>query len=94
MAYHPLLLNGPTADVVLTVVLTICAITAFVACLERYFLIPMSWVETIAWGAAPIALIWADRMINWAGLGLFVLVLAVQIAKRIKRGHPQQASAI
>ena len=52
----------------------------------------MNWPETIAWGAAPIALIWADRMINWVGLGIFLVVVAVQIAKRIKRGHPQKAA--
>jgi TRAP transporter 4TM/12TM fusion protein len=92
MAYHPLLLNGPTTEVVLTVFLTICAIIAFVACMERYFLTHMSWPETIGWGLAPIALIWAGRMINWAGLALFVMLVAIQIAKRVKRGHPQQAA--
>jgi TRAP-type uncharacterized transport system fused permease subunit len=92
MAYHPLLLNGPTADVVLTVFLTLCAIIAFVACMERYFLTHMNWPETIGWGAAAIALIWADRVVNWAGLGIFVLLVVVQIMKRIKRGHPQQAA--
>jgi TRAP transporter 4TM/12TM fusion protein len=93
MAYHPLLLNGPTADVVLTVLLTLCAIIAFVACMERYFLTRMNWPETIGWGVAPIALIWADRMLNWAGLGLFAVLVAMQIAKRVKRGHPQQSAA-
>ena len=94
MAYHPLLLNGPKNEVILTVVLTVCAIIAFVACMERYFLTHMNWPETIAWGAAPIALIWADRMINWTGLGLFILIVAIQIVKRIKRGHPQKAAAV
>jgi TRAP transporter 4TM/12TM fusion protein len=93
MAYHPLLLNGPTADVVITVLLTLCAIIAFVACMERYFLTRMNWPETIGWGVAPIALIWADRMLNWAGLGLFAVLVAMQIAKRLKRGHPQQSAA-
>jgi TRAP-type uncharacterized transport system fused permease subunit len=93
MAYHPLLLNGPTADVVITVLLTLCAIIAFVACMERYFLTRMNWPETIGWGVAPIALIWADRMLNWAGLGLFAMLVAIQIAKRVKRGHPQQSAA-
>jgi TRAP transporter 4TM/12TM fusion protein len=93
MAYHPLLLNGPTADVVITVLLTLCAIIAFVACMERYFLTRMNWPETIGWGVAPIALIWADRMLNWAGLGLFAVLVAIQIAKRVKRGHPQQSAA-
>ena len=94
MAYHPLLLNGPKNEVILTVVMTVFAIIAFVACMERYFLTHMNWPETIAWGVAPIALIWADRMINWTGLGLFCLVVAIQIVKRIKRGHPQKAAAV
>ena len=62
MAYHPLLLNGPTGDVILTIALTVCAIIAFVACMERYFLTHMSWPEAIAWGISAIALIWAGRI--------------------------------
>jgi len=60
MAYHPLLLNGPTGEVVQTVIFCTIAITAFVICLERYFLVPLvplTWVETILQRGSAIALI-------------------------------------
>ena len=54
MAYHPLLLNGSTGDVILTIFLSTCAIIAFVACLERYFLTHLPWPETILQGIAAV----------------------------------------
>jgi TRAP transporter 4TM/12TM fusion protein len=82
MAYHPLLLNGTFAEVFLTVVLSTFAIIAFVVCLERYFLTALSWPETILQGAAAIMMIWAGRTINYIGLGLFFLLVILQIIRR------------
>jgi TRAP transporter 4TM/12TM fusion protein len=84
MAYHPLLLNGTFAEVFLTIVLSTFAIIAFVVCLERYFLTALSWPETILQGVAAIMLIWSGRTINYIGIGLFLLLVMLQIIRRMK----------
>jgi TRAP transporter 4TM/12TM fusion protein len=90
MAYHPLLLDGPTWDVIRTIIFSILAITAFVACLERFFLTSMSWPETILHGVSAIMLIWADTLVNWLGFLLFLIVVAVQLVVW-KRGFERGA---
>jgi TRAP transporter 4TM/12TM fusion protein len=94
MAYHPLLLNGPFKEVFLTIVLSTFAIIAFVVCLERYFLTALSWPETILQGAAAIMMIWADRTINYIGISLFLVLVVVQIIRRVKKtGRAEPAAA-
>ena len=69
MAYHPLLLNGPTGEVVQTVIFCTLAIIAFVVCMERYFLKrPGLAGETILMGVSAVLLIWADTtgQLYWA----------------------------
>ncbi len=82
MAYHPLLLNGPTREVVETVIFTALAITAFVVCMERFFLLHLSWLETLLHGAATGLLIWADDNANYAGFVLFLALTAYQIFRK------------
>lgn len=84
MAYHPLLLNGTTGEVVQTVIFCAVAITAFVICLERYFLVPLIWVETILYGGAAIALIWANDTVNYIGFAVFVVLSAYQIIAKTR----------
>jgi TRAP-type uncharacterized transport system fused permease subunit len=84
MAYHPLLLNGPTPEVIKTVILSIFAIIAFVACMERYFLTHMNWPETILQGAAALLLIWASPLYNYLGLVLFLALVVYQIVRKKK----------
>lgn len=79
MAYHPLLLNGPTREVVETVIFTVFAITAFVVCMERFYLVRLSWPETLLHGAAAGLLIWAHDGANYAGLLLFLALTTYQI---------------
>jgi TRAP transporter 4TM/12TM fusion protein len=86
MAYHPLLLNGPTFEVIKTVTFSIFSIIAFVACMERYFLVTMNWPETILNAAAALLLIWTDPLLNYIGLLLFFALVAYQIVK--KKKHP------
>jgi TRAP transporter 4TM/12TM fusion protein len=94
MAYHPLLLNGPTLEVVKTIILSLLAIIAFVACLERFFLTHMGWPATILHGACAILLIWADDTFNYIGLIVFLIVVGVQIIDRKKKGkHRDLVSA-
>jgi len=82
MAYHPLLLNGPTEAVTLTVILSTLAIISFVACMERYFLTHMSWPETILHGATAIMLIWNYRLWNYIGIIIFLFLVSYQIVQR------------
>jgi TRAP transporter 4TM/12TM fusion protein len=94
MAYHPLLLNGTFAEVFLTVVLSTFAIIAFVVCLERYFLTALGWPETILQGAAAIMMIWAGRTINYIGLGLFFLLVILQIIRRKRKAGRKAPAAV
>jgi len=89
MAYHPLLLNGTTGEVVQTVIFCTIAITAFVICLERYFLVPLTWVETILYGGAAIALIWANDTVNYIGLVISLILTAYQIIAKRKAPDPK-----
>ena len=89
MAYHPLLLNGTTGEVVQTVIFCTVAITAFVICLERYFLVPLIWVETILYGGAAIALIWANDTVNYIGFAVFVVLSAYQIIAKRRAPDPR-----
>ncbi|MBW2209317.1 MAG: TRAP transporter fused permease subunit [Deltaproteobacteria bacterium] len=89
MAYHPLLLNGTTGEVVQTVIFCTFAITAFVICLERYFLVPLIWAETILYGGAAIALIWANDTLNYIGFAVFVVLSAYQIIAKRKAPNPK-----
>lgn len=84
MAYHPLLGDGSTWEVVQTVIFSILAIIGFVVCLERYFMARLSWIETVGFGASAIALIWADNMTNYLGCAAFLMFCCVQIFKRQK----------
>jgi len=92
MVYHPLLLNGTTAEVLLTIVLSIMAIIAFVVCLERYFLTALSWPETILQAIAATMLIWADRTFNYIGIALFLSLVIFQIIMKRKRPGPKHRS--
>ena len=85
MVYHPLLLNGTTAEVLLTIVLSTLAIIAFVVCLERYFLTALSWPETVLQAIAAVMLIWADRTVNYIGIALFLTLVIFQIFMKKKR---------
>ncbi|HIJ41437.1 MAG TPA: TRAP transporter large permease subunit, partial [Deltaproteobacteria bacterium] len=90
MAYHPLLLNGPTGEVVQTVLFSTLSITAFVICMEKYFLTSITWVETILYGVSAILLIWADDSLNYLGCILFVVLVAIQIIAKKKKGKEKR----
>ncbi|MGD9081000.1 MAG: TRAP transporter large permease subunit, partial [Desulfobacterales bacterium] len=90
MAYHPLLLNGPTPEVIKTVIFSIFSIIAFVVCMERYFLTHLTWAETILYGASALLLIWANPTYNYIGLALFIILVVYQIIRKKKHPGPQQ----
>ena len=85
MVYHPLLLNGTTGEVLLTILLSTLAIIAFVVCLERYFLTALSWPETILQAITAVMLIWADPTVNYIGISLFLTLVIFQIFMKKKR---------
>ncbi len=89
MAYHPLLLNGPTNQVVQTVILSTIAITAFVICMEKYFFTPLTWVETILYGVSAVMMIWASNTVNYAGFILFAVLAGIQMMVRKKKGKKE-----
>jgi len=92
MAYHPLLLNGPTGEVVQTVIFCTLAIIAFVVCMERYCLVHLSWVETILFGGSGTLLIWVGDTWNYTGLVIFLLLAAYQVV-RYKKQPPRKKTA-
>ena len=92
MAYHPLLLNGPTGEVIQTVIFCTIAIIAFVICLERYFLTPLTWVETILHGGSAIALIWANDTVNYIGLIIFLILTVYQIIAKMRAPDPKNGN--
>jgi TRAP-type uncharacterized transport system fused permease subunit len=93
MAYHPLLLDGTTGEVLLTIVLSTFAIIAFVVCMERYFLTGLSWPETILQAIAAILLIWADRTFNYIGIGLFLSLVIFQVITKIRKSRSQELTS-
>ncbi|MDF1554615.1 MAG: TRAP transporter permease [Deferrisomatales bacterium] len=79
MAYRPLLLNGPSWDVLLTAVSTAVGLVAFAAGLERYFLRPATWTETGLLCVGAGGLFWPSVWANGAG---FVLVVIAVLSQR------------
>ena len=84
MAYHPLLLDGPAWEVFQTVVFTVCALIAFVVCMERYFMRPTSWPETILLGVDTALLIWANKSLNYLGFIIFLVLWGYQFLMKKK----------
>jgi TRAP-type uncharacterized transport system fused permease subunit len=94
MAYHPLLLNGPTGEVVQTIIFCTLSIIGFVVCMERFCLVPLSWVETILFGASAILLIWTNDTLNYIGLVIFLALMAYQVIrfKKEPRRNPNAST--
>ena len=90
MAYHhPFLLNGSVWEVIHIIFLSICAIIAFVVCLERYFFLHLTWLETILWGGSAILLIWPNKTYSYIGLILFIVLVAYQILSKKRKSRTE-----
>jgi len=93
MAYRPLLgvgedyrlFNWPVA---FTMITTTLGLVAFASALERYFLRPATWIETLLFGLAAIGLFWPVDWADWVGLALLVVVMLLQ-----KFYHPKNLRA-
>ena len=57
--------------------------------MERYFLTHLTWPETILQGAAALLLIWANPLLNYIGLVLFILLFIYQLIRRKTHPGPQ-----
>jgi TRAP transporter 4TM/12TM fusion protein len=78
MAYRPLLGNGPTGEVILTMALTALGLIAFAGCLERYLFRRLSILETGILGLAALAMFWPIYWLSIVGAVLFLVMLAFQ----------------
>jgi len=78
MAYRPLLGNGPTGEVILTMALTAFGLIAFAGCLERYLLRRLSILETGILGLAALAMFWPIYWLSIVGAVLFLAMLGFQ----------------
>lgn len=78
MAYRPLLGNGATGEVVLTILLTALGLIAFTSAMERYLFAKLGWPEVILTGGASLAMFWPVYWISLAGVAVFLLVCGYQ----------------
>jgi TRAP transporter 4TM/12TM fusion protein len=83
MAYRPLLGIGNTYElmhweVVITMGVTSLGLVAFASTIERYFLRPATWLETLLFGAASVGLLWPAYWADWCGVGLLALAFLLQ----------------
>ena len=82
MAYRPLLMNGPTDEVVMTMISTMVGLIAFAACLDRYLLDHATWFEVLLLLGAAGGLFWPEGWIDLVGFALFIAVLIKQWPRR------------
>ncbi len=92
MAYHPLLLNGPAIEVIKTIFFTLFALVSFVVAMERYLLVPVSWVESGLYAVAAVALIWKGLTEQLVGFVIFACLLTYHIIQA--RRHKKKKSSI
>jgi TRAP-type uncharacterized transport system fused permease subunit len=78
MAYRPLLGNGPTGEVVLTVVLTAIGLIAFASALEGYLLRRLRPLEWALMYASALALFWPIYWLSLIGAAFFIVIWAIQ----------------
>ena len=83
MAYRPLLGMGPDYEllhweVIFTMLTTTVGLIAFTCALERYFLRPATWIETILFVVAAAGLFWTELWADLIGWAAFILVVLLQ----------------
>jgi TRAP transporter 4TM/12TM fusion protein len=83
MAYRPLLGMGPDYEllhweVIFTMLTTTVGLIAFTCALERYFIRPATWFETVLFVVAAAGLFWTELWADLIGWAAFVLVVLLQ----------------
>lgn len=91
MAYRPLLGNGPTGMVVMTMGLTGLGLIAFTSSMERFLLRKLSVAETLLVGASALAMFWPIYWLSFLGASIFLLILGVQWLQNRKNPPPESA---
>lgn len=95
MAYTPLLLNGPPAEVAWAVGAGALGLVAFAVFLEGYLVRPVGWLERALLAVATVGLLTPQRWLDYLGLATIVAVLALQLAgrRRHQAAKPQETLA-
>jgi len=92
MAYRPLLGNGPTGEVILTIGLTALGLIAFASALEGFLLRRLHPLEWALMYAAGLALFWPVYWLSIIGAVIFLIIWGVQFFEvRRLRAKAKQA---
>ena len=94
MAYTPLLLNGPPAEVAWAIGAGSLGLVAFAVFLEGYLVRPVTWLERALLAVATVGLLTPQRWLDYLGLVTIAVVLGLQLWRRpIRRewGAPARA---
>jgi TRAP-type uncharacterized transport system fused permease subunit len=77
--YTPILLNGPVADVVATVVTCTIGIIAYAGMMQGFWLRMASWIHRFMLGAAALLLFIPNFYADAAGIALLVIVTILNL---------------
>ena len=93
--YSPtILLQGAgLGEIVITVLTAVVGIIALSAAISGYFFAVASWPERAILAVAAVALIFSDIRLDAIGIGLLVLVTAIQLVRR-RVARPQAAEGV
>ncbi|MEA1921392.1 MAG: TRAP transporter permease [Pseudomonadota bacterium] len=78
MAYRPLLGNGTTTEVIMTMFFTTIGLIAFTSAMERFLLKRLNLIETLLMTAAALALFWPNYALSGGGAVLLALITGRQ----------------
>ena len=78
MAYRPLLGNGTTTEVVMTMFFTTIGLIAFTSAMERFLFKRLNLIETLLMAAAALALFWPNYALSGGGTVLLAIIAGRQ----------------
>ncbi len=78
MAYRPLLGNGTTTEVIMTMFFTTIGLIAFTSTMERFLFKRLNIIETFLMAATSLALFWPNYALSCGGAVLLALVAGRQ----------------
>jgi len=78
MAYRPLLGNGTTAEVIMTMFFTTIGLIAFTSAMERFLFKRLNLIETLLMAAAALALFWPNYALSGVGAILLAIIAGRQ----------------
>ncbi|MCK5682418.1 TRAP transporter permease, partial [bacterium] len=78
MAYRPLLGNGTTTEVIMTIFFTTIGLIAFTSTMERFLFKHLSIIETLLMATASLTLFWPNYALSGGGVILFSVLAGRQ----------------